>query len=263
MQSMTVPSFVARKGGKKITMLTAYDHPSAKILDECGIDAILVGDSCANTVMGRPNTLTMSIEEMVHHSKMVNSAVTNALVVADMPFMTYHISVEDAVRNAGRLIQEGDAQAVKIEGPPDIFRPTITAIRNAGIPVMGHLGLTPQSIHTLGGHKRQARTPESQAQLAKDAKGLAELGCFGVVLECVPAQVAGDITRSIKCPTIGIGAGDQTDGQILVMHDILGWGFTSFTKTFVDVKSGMAEAFTAYINEVQSETFPSKEHQFS
>jgi 3-methyl-2-oxobutanoate hydroxymethyltransferase len=260
---MTVPSFVARKGGKKLTMLTAYDHPTAKILDECGIDAILVGDSCANAVMGRPNTLTMSIDEMVHHSKMVNSAVTDALVIADMPFMTYHVSVEEAVRNAGRLIQEGDAQAVKLEGPPHIFGDTITAIRNAGIPVMGHLGLTPQSIHVLGGHKRQARTPEAQAQLEKDAKGLDELGCFGVVLECVPADVAAQVTQSISCPTIGIGAGHDTDGQVLVMHDILGWGFTSFTKTFVDVKAGMAEAFTAYINEVQSENFPGKEHQFS
>lgn len=264
MPAMSAPVFRERKkSGEKLTMLTAYDFPTAQALDSCGIDAILVGDSCANVVMGREDTLSITMDEILHHVRMVTRATENALVVADMPFMSYHISKEEAVRNAGRLISEGRAQAIKLEGPPSIFGETITAILNASIPVMGHLGLTPQSINKFGGHKVQGRDPEARAALLEAAQGLDELGCFGIVLECIPPDLAVEITQSVSCPTIGIGAGPDTDGQVLVMHDILGWGFTRFTKTFVDVKAEMEKAFTGYIEEVKAGSFPAEEHTYS
>ncbi len=263
MARVTVPVFRARKDqGDKLAVLTAYDFPSAQILDAQGVDAILVGDSCAMAVMGRSNTLSMTMDGMVHHVRMVASGTERALVIADMPFLSYQVSPEEAVRNAGRLVVEGSAQAVKLEGPPDTFEPTIKAIRNASIPVMGHLGLTPQSIHVMGGYKVQGRDPQSRNAILEAAKGLDALGCFGIVLECVPSDLAAEITAVVSCPTIGIGAGAGCDGQVLVLHDILGWGFTQFTKTFSNVKSAMEAGVTAYVGEVKAGTFPAKEHEF-
>ena len=264
MPRMSVPVFKERKdSGDKLAVLTAYDYPSARAIDASGVDALLVGDSLAMVLMGHESTLSVTLDEMIHHTRMVSRAAENALVIADMPFMSYQISREEAVRNAGRLIAEGGAHCVKLEGPPEIFGDTITAIQHASIPVMGHLGLTPQSIHVLGGYKVQGRDEASRAQLLEAAKGLDALGCFSIVLECIPADLAAEITRAVSCPTIGIGAGADTDGQVLVMHDILGWGNTQFTKTFVDVKSEMESAFSQYVDEVKSGTFPAKEHEFS
>lgn len=263
MGRITVPAFRgAKEKGEKLAVLTAYDFPSAQAMDACEIDAILVGDSCAMAVMGRPTTLSMTMDEMLHHVRMVSTATERALVIADMPFMSYQVSVEEAVRNAGRLVAEGGAHAVKLEGPPNVFGETIAAIRNASIPVMGHLGLTPQSIHVLGGYKVQGRDPASRGKILEAAKGLDEAGCFAIVLECVPADLASEISAAVSCPTIGIGAGAGCDGQVLVMHDILGWGFTSFTKTYADVKAAMAEAFRAYVADVKSGAFPAEEHAF-
>ncbi len=263
MNKITVPAFRgAKEKGEKLAVLTAYDFPSAQAMDACDVDAILIGDSCAMTVMGRRNTLSMTMEEMLHHVRMVSAAAERALVIADMPFMSYQVSAEQAVRNAGRLVAEGGAEAVKLEGPPAVFGETITAIRNASIPVMGHLGLTPQSIHALGGYKVQGRDPAGRKKILEAATGLDDLGCFAIVLECVPADLAAEVSAAVSCPTIGIGAGNGCDGQVLVMHDILGWGFTSFTKTYADVKGAMADAFRDYVADVKSGAFPTEEHAF-
>lgn len=263
MGKMTAPVFRRRKrDGERLAVLTAYDYPSAQAMDACGVDAILVGDSCAMVVMGRENTLSMTMDEMVHHVKMVSAATEHALVIADMPFMSYQVSVEEAVRNAGRLVAEAGAEAVKLEGPPSSFGGAITGILNAGIPVMGHLGLTPQSVNQLGGYKVQGRHEKCRENILDAAKGLDRLGCFGVVLECVPADLAAEVSESVSCPTIGIGAGVNCDGQVLVMHDILGWGFTRFTKTYVDVKGMMEKAFTDYVADVKAGAFPKEEHSF-
>jgi 3-methyl-2-oxobutanoate hydroxymethyltransferase len=263
MKRVTAPCFRGAKArGEKLAVLTAYDFPSAQVLDASGVDAILVGDSAGTTVLGRANTLGVTMEEMIHLTRSVSAAAQRALVIADMPFMSYQVSVADAVRNAGRLIAEGGAQAVKLEGPPEIFGDTIRAILNASIPVMGHLGLTPQSIHQLGGYKVQGRDATSRHKIVKAAKGLDRLGCFGIVLECVPEDLAAEVTAAVSCPTIGIGAGVGCDGQVLVMHDILGWGFTKFTKTYADVKGMMAGAFAQYVSDVKAGAFPTQEQSF-
>jgi len=246
----------------KIAMLTAYDYPSAQILDECGVDIILVGDSCGMVVMGQPDTLGVTMDDMVHHTKMVSRAVHNALVIADMPFLSYQISPEEALRNAGRLVSEAGAQGVKIEGPAEKFGDSIAAILRAGIPVMGHIGLTPQSVHQIGGYRVQGRSPECRIRLKNEARGLEEIGCFTLVLECIPADLAAEITSMVSIPTIGIGAGSACDGQVLVLHDILGWGTTRFSKTFGDVKGLMEQACRDYVAAVKSGAFPSKEHEF-
>jgi 3-methyl-2-oxobutanoate hydroxymethyltransferase len=248
--------------GDKIAVLTAYDYPSAKILDECGVDIILVGDSCGNAIMGRPNTLSVTMDEMLHHTKMVTRAVEHALVVADMPFLSYQISPEEAVRNAGRLVAEGGAHAVKLEGPVDKFGDCITAILRAGIPLMGHIGLTPQSVHQIGGYKVQGRSPECRARLKEEAQGLDRIGCFALVLECIPADLAAEITALVSIPTIGIGAGAECDGQVLVFHDILGWGTTRFSKTFGDVRGLIQKACSDYVEAVKTGGFPGKEHEY-
>ena len=263
MPVVTAPSLKVRKQqGDKIAMLTAYDYPSAKILDESGIDAILVGDSCSNVILGRENTLSMTMDEMLHHVKMVSRACSRALVIADMPFMSYQVSVEDAIRNAGRLIQEGGAHCVKLEGPPSIFAHHIRGILNASIPVIGHLGLTPQSVHQLGGYKVQGKDADSKQTILQAAIGLDQLGCSAVVLECVPPELAWEVSQSISIPTIGIGAGAGCDGQILVMHDMMGWGHTKFTKTFVDVRGAMMRAVSEYVSEVKDGAFPAVEHTY-
>jgi len=263
MGRVTAPSLKGRKeAGDPIAVLTAYDYPSAQIVDACGVDVILVGDSCATAVMGHPNTLSITVDEMVHHVKMVSSAAENALVVADMPFLSYQISPEEAVRNAGRFIAEGGAQAVKLEGSAAVFGEAIGSILDAGIPVMGHLGLTPQSVHRFGGYKVQGRDGESKEAIKAAARSLEDAGCFAIVLECIPADLAGEVTALVGVPTIGIGAGAGCDGQVLVLHDILGWKFTRFAKTFADVRSSMESAVKDYVCEVKSGAFPAKEHEY-
>lgn len=250
--------------GQAITMLTAYDYSMAKILDDAGIDMLLVGDSLGNVVLGHESTLPVTMEDMIHHVKAVCRGAKRAMVVADMPFMSYQVSVEDAVRNAGRLMKETGAQAVKLEGGLEIAS-SVKAIVNAGIPVVGHLGLTPQSIHALGGFKVQGKDEKAAQKLLEDAKLLEESGAFALVLECVPALLAQKVTQSISIPTIGIGAGNQCDGQVLVTYDLLGLypGFTpKFVKKYANLHSQVVEAVTAYKDEVEKRTFPAEEHSF-
>jgi len=212
--------------------------------------------------MGRRDTLGVTMDEMVHHTRMVSCAATNSLVVADLPFLSYQVTPEDALRNAGRLVAEAGAGAVKLEGPASKFGDSIAAILRAGIPVMGHIGLTPQSIKQFGGFKVQGRDPENRARLREEARGLEQAGCFAIVLECMPADLAAEITGDLGIPTIGIGAGSACDGQVLVLHDILGWGATRFAKTFGDVRALMRDACTSYIDEVKSGKFPAEEHTY-
>ncbi len=263
MTKVTTLSFGDRKAqGDKITMLTAYDYPTARLLDEAGVDAILVGDSVGMALMGYASTLAVTVEDILHHTRMVSRAATRSMVVADMPFLSYHISPEDAVRNAGRFLAEGGAHAVKLEGPMSRIGAALSHILDAGIPVMGHLGLTPQSVHQFGGFKVQGRSDEAKAQLKADAKALEAAGCFAIVLECIPAELATDISESLSIPTIGIGAGAGCDGQILVLHDILGWGKARFAHTFVDVKSAIAQAATDYVAAVKGGSYPAEEHGY-
>ena len=263
MARVTAIALKERKlSGEKIAMLTAYDYPSAKLVDQAGVDVILVGDSCGMVVMGRRDTLSVTMDEMIHHTKMVSLAVENALVVGDMPFLSYQVCAEEALRNAGRFVVEAGAQAVKLEGPADKFGGAIGAILRAGIPVMGHIGLLPQSVHHIGGYKVQGRSTECRARLKEEALGLEDMGCFAVVLECIPADLATEITAALSIPTIGIGAGAGCDGQVLVMHDMLGWGATRFTKTFADTRAVMQQGFEAYVREVKAGSFPAKEHEY-
>lgn len=248
----------------KITMLTAYDYSTAKIIDASGINGILVGDSLGMVCLGYEDTLAVTMEDMIHHSKAVARGAKNSLIVTDLPFMSYQTSVYDAVVNSGRLIKEGNAQAVKLEGGKEVAE-QIRAIVNASIPVMGHLGLTPQSVNTFGGFKVQGKNEEAARKLLEDAKAVEEAGAFAVVLECVPAKLAEYITSKLSIPTIGIGAGVGCDGQILVYQDMLGM-FSDFTPKFVkkytDLGGSMKEAFTKYIEEVRDGVFPADEHSF-
>lgn len=264
MPRVTAASLRERKqSGDKIVVLTAYDFPTAKLMDESGIDVLLVGDSCGMAVQGHDSTLGVTMDQMLYHTSLVSRAAKNALVVADMPFGSYQVSIEKAVRNAVRFVAEAGAQAIKLEGPASKFGPHIRSILDASVPVMGHIGLTPQSIHVLGGYKVQGRTPESRARLLQEAKELDAAGCFAIVLECVPADLAEEITSSVSIPTIGIGAGPKCDGQVLVMHDALGFGlYTKFAKVFGDVRSVMAQAFSDYRDAVKTGTFPDEEHSF-
>lgn len=251
-----------KRAGEKITALTAYDYPTAKILDECGIDVVLVGDSCANNVMGLPDTLGITMDDMVRHVKMVSRAVEHALIVADMPFLSYQVSTEEAVRNAGRFVAEAGAHAVKLEGPADKFGDVIRGILRAGIPVMGHIGFTPQSVHQIGGYKVQGRGEEARARLREEALSLQEAGCFALVLELVQADVAAEITTSLDIPTIGIGSGAGCDGQVLILHDILGFHPPrSYFKVYENVAEGIRRAVNTYIQEVKDGSFPSEEHE--
>jgi len=252
-----------KSNGEKIAVLTAYDFPTAKLMDAAGVDVILVGDSCGMVVMGMPDTTGVTMDMMLHHVKIVSRAVKHALVIADMPFLSYQVSPEEALRNAGRFVSEAGAQAVKLEGPAEKFGPAIKAILDAGIPVMGHIGLTPQSVHQIGGYKVQGRDPDSKARLREEALGLARAGCFALVLECIPAALAAEISESISIPTIGIGAGPHCDGQVLVMLDMLGLGkYTKFAKIYGDAGALMSKAFADYVSEVKSGAFPTAEHSF-
>lgn len=262
----TVTSFIERKQKKeKIKMLTAYDYSTAKIIDESGIDGILVGDSLGMVCLGYENTLSVTMEDMIHHSKAVAKGVKNALVVSDMPFMSYQTSIYDAVYNAGRLIKEGNAHAVKLEGGATVIE-QIKAIVDAQIPVMGHLGLTPQSINAFGGFKVQGKSIEAAEKLIADALSIEKAGAFAIVLECIPDKLAELITSKLSIPTIGIGAGCECDGQILVYADMLSM-FSEFkpkfVKEFANVGELMKKGFKRYMKEVDDKLYPSKEHTFS
>ena len=248
--------------GEPITMLTAYDYPTALAMDKAGIDSILVGDSLAMVVLGYENTLPVTMEEMLHHSRAVARGAKTALLIGDMPFMSYQVSVEEATRNAGRFLQQGGMDAVKLEGGRE-RADAIRSITGAGIPVMGHLGLTPQSINQLGGFRAQGKTARAAKRLVEDALILEEAGCFGIVLESVPARLAELISKKISIPTIGIGAGVGCDGQVLVTHDVLGLfdRFTpKFVKKYADFHQEMQKAFTDYIDDVETKRFPALEH---
>lgn len=261
----TAATFAAAKAkGEKLSMLTAYDYSTAKLEDESGINGILVGDSLGNVVLGYEDTVSVTMEDMIHHGAAVARGAKSALVVVDMPFMSYEVTVEEAVRNAGRLMKEGRAGAVKLEGGVRVAE-QIRAIVKAGIPVMGHIGLTPQSINVFGGFKVQGKSEEAARALLADAKAVEEAGAFAVVIEAVPAALAQMITDAVSIPTIGIGAGAGCDGQILVYQDMLGM-FSDFTPKFVkryaNVGEVMREAFANYAAEVASGAFPTEEHAY-
>ncbi len=252
------------KGKEKVVCLTAYDYASAGLLDAAGIHIALVGDSLAMTVLGYESTLPVTIDQMLHHTAAVSRGVENALVVADMPFLSYQVSIEEGVENAGRFLKEAGADAVKIEG--GAFRaPLVEMLIANGIPVMGHIGLTPQSIHAFGGYKVQGKEAPEAEKLIADAKALDKAGVFSLVLECVPANLATEISEAISTPTIGIGAGPGCDGQVLVMHDLLGlYGEfkPKFVKRYAELGDEMRKAFEAYKKDVEDGTFPGPEHSF-
>lgn len=265
-KKFTVASFLkAKKEGKKISMLTAYDYPMAKLIDEAGADCILVGDSLGMVVLGYETTLQVTVDDIIHHCKAVARGTKSALITADMPFLSYHISVEDSIRNAGRLIQEGGAHAVKLEGGANVLD-KIKAIVNAQIPVMGHLGLTPQSINMLGGYKVQGTNLEQAKKLIEEAELLQQAGVFAIVLECVPEKLAKLISEKLQIPTIGIGAGKYCDGQVLVTQDMLGIYSNfkpKFVKQYVNLGEIINKACTQYVSEVQGQQFPDIEHTFT
>ncbi|MEE9203085.1 MAG: 3-methyl-2-oxobutanoate hydroxymethyltransferase [Dehalococcoidia bacterium] len=253
-----------KQKGERIVELTAYEYATAKLVDEVGVPLILVGDSLGMVLLGYESTIPVTIEEMLHHCKAVTRGVRNALVIGDMPFMTYHTSVEDALRNAARFIQEAGCQAVKLEGGVTVAD-KIRRLVEVGIPVQGHIGLTPQSVHQLGGYRVQGRSPEAALKLYQDAKAVEEAGAFSMVLETVPAELAAFISRKLSIPTIGIGAGPGCDGQVQVIHDMLGL-FTDFipkhAKRYVDLGESIKGAVSQYLQEVTSGAFPTGEHSF-
>ena len=250
--------------GERVVMLTAYDYPTARMVDEAGIDAILVGDSLSNVILGYENTLAVTMEEMLHHTRAVARAVKRALVIGDMPFMSYQASVDDAVRNAGRFLKEGGAEAVKLEGGRGVLK-KVKAIIGAGIPVMGHLGLTPQWIHQFGGYRVQGKTVAAARAILEDARKLERAGAFSLVLECIPWQLARIVTKSIEIPTIGIGAGPYCDGQVLVLHDLLGFSggrVPKFVKHYTKLDRAIAKALADFKLEVKGGKFPTLEHSY-
>lgn len=250
---------------RRITMMTAYDYTSARLVDEAGIDVILVGDSLGMVILGYENTLQVTMEDMLHHTKAVSRGAGAAMIVADMPFLSYHVSVEESVRNAGRFIQESGAHAVKLEGGKSSAA-QIAAILKAQIPVLGHLGLTPQSVHRFGGFKVQGKEEHAARELIEEALMLQELGVFGIVLECIPASLATLISEKLTIPTIGIGAGAGCDGQVLVLQDALGLNrdFTpKFVKKYGELGNDMIAALNRYAQEVRQGTFPEQQHTFS
>lgn len=262
MKNTTLTVLAQKQNGDKITMLTAYDYSTAKIIDESGVNCILVGDSLGNVILGYDSTLPVTMEDMIHHTKAVVRGAKNAMVIADMPFMSYQTSVYDAVKNAGRLIQEGGAYAVKLEGGATVCD-RIEAITKASIPVVAHIGLTPQSVNSFGGFKVQGKDEQGAKKLIEDAKKVEQAGAFMLVLECVPAKLAEIITNEISIPTIGIGAGKGCDGQVLVYQDMLGM-FSDFVPKFVkryaDIGETMKKAFEEYIKDVKNGDFPEEKH---
>lgn len=265
MSKITVSSFIEKKqNGEKITMLTAYDYSMAKLLDQAGVDSLLVGDSLGMTMLGYEDTLAVTMEDMIHHCKAVKRGVKNALIVGDMPFLSYHVNVEQAVVNAGRFIKEAGAHAVKLEGGKAIAE-QIKGIIAAQIPVIGHLGLTPQSVNMFGGFKVQGKSEEQAKLLLEEALLLESLGCFAIVLECIPEKLATFISEKLSIPTIGIGAGAGCDGQVLVIQDMLGLYsdfVPKFVKQFANLNAPITEAVTEYCSSVKDGTFPESKHTF-
>jgi len=261
----TIQDFLKKKKeGKKITMLTAYDYPFARIVDEAGIDAILVGDSLGMVVQGLENTLPVTMDEMIYHTKMVTRAVKNSLVLGDMPFMSYQTGVSDAVKNAGRFLKEAGASGVKMEGGAEIAG-HIKALTRSDIPVMAHIGLTPQSIHRMGGYKVQGKTEQAAKKLIEEAHTVEDAGAFSLLLEAIPMNLAKKITAELSIPTIGIGAGPHCDGQILVLHDVIGLFerfVPKFVKQYANVKEDALKAVRGYREEIEKGIFPSKEQSF-
>jgi 3-methyl-2-oxobutanoate hydroxymethyltransferase len=265
-EKVTAPSVRASKErGEHLVCLTAYDYPTARIVDEAGTDIILVGDSLGNVVLGYDSTVPVTLEEMLHHTRAVRRGVERALLVADMPYGTYHTGDEDAVRAALRLVKEGGAEAVKLEGGRARVE-TVRRLVAAEIPVMGHIGLTPQSLNKLGSYRLQAKTADAARALVEDARMLEEAGAFAVVLEVVPREIAREVTAALKVPTIGIGAGPDCDAQILVTHDLLGLSFSKssprFVRQYANLREAMNEAFQAYADDVRSGAFPTDEHSY-
>ncbi len=265
MGKITVNDFLRKKLEKKKTsMITAYDYPCALIADEAGIDAILVGDSLGIVVQGLENTLPVTMDEMIYHTKMVSRAARNAMVIGDMPFMSYQTSIEDAVRNAGRFLKEGGASAIKIEGGAEV-KEHIKAMTKADIPVMAHIGLTPQAIHRIGGYKVQGRTEDSAKRLIEEARITEDAGAFALLLEAIPVDLTGRITEELTIPTIGIGAGPYCDGQVLVLHDVLGLFerfIPKFAKRYANLKEAALHALMNYKDEVEQGRFPSEDHSY-
>lgn len=261
----TVNDLLTKKREKqKITMLTAYDFLFAQIVDEAGIDMILVGDSLSMVIQGNENTLPVTMEEMIYHTKIVTKATKRAMVVADMPFMSYQVSIEEAVKNAGRLVKEGGAHAVKLEGGKEILS-KVKAITEAEIPVIGHLGLTPQAVLRMGGYKLQGKIPEQAKRIKEDALLLQDAGVVSIVLEVIPSELAKEITETLEIPTIGIGAGMYCDGQVLVLHDVIGLfeRFTpKFVKRYANLRNDVLKAIERFKEEVIRGEFPDKEHSF-
>ncbi|MDI3256275.1 MAG: 3-methyl-2-oxobutanoate hydroxymethyltransferase [Kyrpidia sp.] len=256
--------FRNRKGSVPLVMVTAYDYPTARAAEDAGVDAVLVGDSVGMAVLGHTSTIPVTMEEMLHHSRAVRRGLEKTLMVVDMPFLSYQVSVEDALRNAGRLMQEGGADAVKLEGGAAVAD-RIEALVRAGIPVMGHIGLTPQSVHQLGGYKVQGKDPDAASRLLDDARRLEEAGCFALVVECIPEGLGAQIGRTVSIPVIGIGAGAYCDGQVLVMHDLLGWSYhpaPKFVKRYADFAGAAAEAVRQYASDVRERRFPAVEHVY-
>ncbi|NLY94663.1 MAG: 3-methyl-2-oxobutanoate hydroxymethyltransferase [Myxococcales bacterium] len=261
---MTVPRLVKMKGRERITMVTAYDFTFARMLDEAGVDALLVGDSLGMVVQGRESTLPVTMDEIVYHTRAVARGTQYAHIVADMPFLSWQPSVERAIDNAGRLLSEGGAHAVKLEGGAEAAE-TIRRLVSCGIPVLGHVGLTPQSVHAMGGFRVQGKTREAAARLLDDAVAVAEAGAYGIVLEGIPTDLAGQITRAVPVPTIGIGAGPECDGQVLVCYDLLGLTPTlrpKFVKRYAELFTAGVEAARTYCDEVRAGVFPAEEHGF-
>ncbi|ALC92741.1 3-methyl-2-oxobutanoate hydroxymethyltransferase [Bacillus sp. FJAT-18017] len=254
-----------KQNGEKIVMLTAYDYPAAKTAEQAGIDMILVGDSLGMVVLGYDSTVPVTVDDMVHHSKAVRRGAPGTFTVVDMPFMSYHVSVGDTLRNAARIIQETGAQAVKLEGADDVLE-KIKALTQAGVPVCAHLGLTPQLVGVLGGFKVQGKTASAAAKLVEDAKKCEEAGAFAVVLECIPRQLAAEVANTVSIPVIGIGAGAEVDGQVLVYHDLVGYGVDrvpKFVKQYGQVGHNIIDMIGQYVSDVKSSVFPEDAHTFT
>ena len=265
MPTTTIQDFWKKKNaGEKIVMITAYDYPFAQIADEAGFDAVLVGDSLATVVQGLENTLPVTMDEMIYHTKMVSRAAKNAMVIGDMPFLSYQTGIPDAIKNAGRFLKESGASAVKIEGGSEVAD-HVKAMTKSDIPVMAHIGLTPQSIHRIGGYKVQGKTKEAQKKLIEDAKILEDAGAFSIVLEAIPLELGKKITEQLAIPTIGIGAGPHCDGQVLVLHDVIGLFdrfVPKFVKQYANLKPEVLKAIVSYKKEVEKGIFPSKEQSY-
>jgi 3-methyl-2-oxobutanoate hydroxymethyltransferase len=266
LRPLTASGLVAMKArGERIAVLTAYDYLMAGLVDASGVDCILVGDSLGQVVAGEASTLPVTLDQMIYHAKAVRRAIAHALLVVDMPFLTYQVSEEEALRNCGRVLQETGAQAVKVEGGYERMAMTVRRLVDAGIPVMGHLGLTPQSVHGLGGYRLVGRATGERERLLADAQRLVEAGCFSLVLEMLPRGLAGEITRSVPIPTIGIGAGPECDGQVLVLPDMLGLneGFSpGFLKRYAELAAEVRAAVNEYVREVKEGSYPGPEHSY-